>query len=335
MPALNQTVCALRIFYGTTLGWGEIPERIPYARSPQPLPTILSTDEVVRFLEAVSSLKCRAALTTAYAAGLRASETTHLRVGDIDSSRMLIQVHHGKGGKDRSVMLSPQLLVILCTYWRLARPPHWLFPGRDPEQPIDTTVAACRSVVKAAGLAKQVTVYTLRHSFATHLREAGTDIRIIQMLMLLGHAQLSTTARNTQVATTTIANTLRSRVIQSRAGAHGPGPDQKAVNHNLLAFDTVENGIASMRSAPNALSLVARHKRKPARQLGEASALLRNSVTELTVRAGGHVIHAIFAGSVGADKITSHLWSVVAIAVGGGARRRSGDQKRNHHRRRR
>jgi integrase len=108
-PALNQTVCALRFFYGVTLDRGEIPERIAYARTPRKLPVILSADEVVRLLEAVASLKARAALTTAYAAGLRASEAISLKVADIDSARILIQVHHGKGAKDRTVMLSPQL----------------------------------------------------------------------------------------------------------------------------------------------------------------------------------------------------------------------------------
>ena len=206
-PALNQTVCALRFFYGVTLGRNEIPERIAYAREPRKLPVILGADEVVRFLEAVPSLKTRTALTTAYAAGLRASEAVSLEVADIDSARMLIQVRHGKGAKDRTVMLSPQLLAILRTYWRLARPRQWLFPGRDETKPIDVQVlhAACRSATKAAGLAKRVTVHTLRHSFATHLLESGVDIRIIQVL--LGHNSLSTTARYTQVATTTIAKT--------------------------------------------------------------------------------------------------------------------------------
>lgn len=205
-PALNQTVCALRFFYGVTLDRAEIPERIAYARTPRKLPTILSPDEIVRFLEAVPSLKARAALTTAYAAGLRASETVSLRIADIDSDRMLIQVRHGKGAKDRTVMLSPQLLGVLRTYWRLARPQDYLFPGRG-DKPIDVQVlyAACRSATKAAGLIKQVSVHTLRHSFATHLLENGVDIRIIQVL--LGHNNLSTTARYTQVATTTIAAT--------------------------------------------------------------------------------------------------------------------------------
>ena len=206
-PALNQTVCALRFFYGVTMDRAEIPERIAYARTPRKLPAILSADEVVRFLEAVPSLKARAALTTAYAAGLRASEAVSLKVADIDSDRMVIQVRHGKGAKDRTVMLSLQLLAILRTYWRLARPGDWLFPGRGPDKPIDVQVlhAACRSATKAAALVKQVSVHTLRHSFATHLLESGVDIRIIQVL--LGHSSLSTTARYTHVATTTIAAT--------------------------------------------------------------------------------------------------------------------------------
>jgi integrase/recombinase XerD len=205
-PALNQIVCALRFFYGVTLGEAEIPERIPYARQPRKLPVVLSADEIVRFLEAVSSLKCRAALTTAYAAGLRASEVAGLRVADIDSAGGVIIVRHGKGGKDRNVMLSPQLLGVLRSYWRLARPRTFLFPGRDEDRSIVPTVlyAACRSATRAAGL-ERVTLHTLRHSFATHLLENGTDIRIIQVL--LGHNNLSSTARYTQVATHTIRAT--------------------------------------------------------------------------------------------------------------------------------
>lgn len=198
--ALNQTVCALRFFYGVTLGEATVPERIPYARTPRKLPVILSADEVVRFLEAVSSLKSRAALTTAYAAGLRASEVAGLMIADIDSARGVIRVRHGKGAKDRDVMLSTQLLGILRAYWRLARPQRFLFPGRDEDRPISPTVlhAACRSAVEAAGLSKRVTLHTLRHSFATHLLENGADIRVIQAL--LGHANLSSTARYTHVA---------------------------------------------------------------------------------------------------------------------------------------
>jgi site-specific recombinase XerD len=205
--SLNQIVCALRFFYGITLHQDDVPDRIPYAREPRKLPVILSADEVVQFLEAVSSLKARVALTTAYAAGLRVGEVCGLRVEDIDSSRMVIHVRHGKGAKARYVMLSNELLGILRSYWRLSRPTAFLFPGRDADKPIEPTVlnAACRSAVAATGLSKRVTVHTLRHSFATHLLENGTDIRIIQVL--LGHAHLSSTAHYTQVSTDTIRST--------------------------------------------------------------------------------------------------------------------------------
>ena len=205
--SLNQIVCALRFFYGVTLGCDTIPERIAYAREPRKLPSVLSADEVVRFLEAVSSLKARVALTTAYAAGLRVSEVIGLKAADIDSDRMVIRIERGKGGKERYVMLSEQLLGILRSYWRLARPESFLFPGRDKNKPIEQTVlhAACRSARAAAGIDKRVSVHVLRHSFATHLLESGVDIRIIQVL--LGHEHLSTTARYTQVSTHLISGT--------------------------------------------------------------------------------------------------------------------------------
>lgn len=205
--SLNQVVCALRFFYGVTLDQAIIPERIPYAREPRKLPTVLSADEVVRFLEAVSSLKSRVALTTAYAAGLRVSEVAALKVADIESDRMVMRIENGKGGKQRYVMLSAPLLGVLRSYWRLARPSLFLFPGRTPDKPIEPTVlhAACRSAASAAGIDKRVSVHVLRHGFATHLLESGTDIRIIQVL--LGHEQLSTTARYTHVSTGLIAGT--------------------------------------------------------------------------------------------------------------------------------
>jgi site-specific recombinase XerD len=205
--SLNQAVCALRFFYGVTLGQATIPERIPYAREPCKLPTVLSADEIVRFLESVSSLKSRVALTTAYAAGLRVSEVVALKLRDIDSDRRVIRIENGKGGKERYVMLSAPLLGILRSYWRLARPSLYLFPGRTENKPIEQTVlhAACRSAAAAAGLDKRVSVHVLRHSFATHLLENGADIRVIQVL--LGHENLSTTARYTRVSTGLIAAT--------------------------------------------------------------------------------------------------------------------------------
>jgi len=206
-PHINQVSCALRFFYGVTLDQPDIVPKIVSAREPQKLPVVLSADEIVTFLETVSGLRNRTALTTAYGAGLRVREVSRLKVGDIDSGRMVIRIEQGKGGKDRYVMLSPQLLRILRTYWRLARPGHWLFPGRELDRPVSvaTLQDACRVATRKAGLSKPVTVHTLRHSFATHLLEAGTDVRIIQVL--LGHARLATTSRYTQVATKLIADT--------------------------------------------------------------------------------------------------------------------------------
>ena len=203
---INQVPCALRFFFGVTLGRPEAFDRIARAKEPKKLPVVLSAGEVVRFLEAVPGLRSRAALTTAYGAGLRVAEVANLRIGDIDSSRMVIRVEPGKGGKDRYVMLSPQLLAILRTYWRLTKPARWLFPGRDPDRPVSTAVlqAACRVATREAGLEKPVTMHTLRHSFATHLLEAGTDIRTIQVL--LGHNDLSPTTRYARVATATIGS---------------------------------------------------------------------------------------------------------------------------------
>lgn len=205
---LNHAVCALRFFYGVTLGRTDLPELIPYARNPRKLPVVLSREEVVRFLEAVPGLKSRIALTTAYAAGLRLSEAVALRPCDIDSQRMLIRIENGKGGKQRQAMLSEQLLKILRAYWLRTHPRVWLFPGRDPRRHINPKMLAmaCHAACEAAGLSKHVTVHTLRHSFATHLLEGGTDLRIIQVL--LGHNHLTTTALYAQVATNILAQTI-------------------------------------------------------------------------------------------------------------------------------
>lgn len=169
---------------------------------------VLSQDEVLRFFEAIPSLKHRAILMTAYAGGLRISEVTNLQVTDIDSQRMVIHVRQGKGRKDRYVMLSPQLLPLLRAYWKARRPTNWLFPGRDPSRPISIRMVqiACQQARAEAGLKKQVTVRSLRHSFATHLLEAGTDVRTIQIL--LGHRSLQSTARYTHVSSTTIRAAL-------------------------------------------------------------------------------------------------------------------------------
>lgn len=204
---VNQVACALRFFYGITLGQKEAFERIVNGREPEKLPPVLDSGEIARFLAAVTGLRNRVALTTSYAAGLRIGEVARLRVASIDSKRMLIHVVNGKGGKDRYAMLSPRLLDILRAYWRRARPSVWLFPGQEPGGHVSTGAlqAACRAARRQAKLGKPVTAHTLRHSFATHLLESGTDIRIIQVL--LGHVDLASTARYAQVATSLIAST--------------------------------------------------------------------------------------------------------------------------------
>ena len=184
---INQVVCALRFFYGITLGWTDALERIVAAREPQKLPVVLSADEIVRFLEAVPGLRNRAALTTAYGAGLRVGEVARLTTGAIDSCRMLIRIEQGKGGKDRYVMLSPQLLQILRAYWRLARPGHWLFPGRETGEPVSiaTLQEACRIAARRAELSKPVTVHTLRHNSERRIIPSGQlRIRTISGRML-------------------------------------------------------------------------------------------------------------------------------------------------------
>src|SRR5664280_3903505 len=204
VQAINQIMCGLRFFYGTTLGKAAVSEQIPLGRRPDALPPVLARDEVERFLKAVSDLEFRTAFVTIYAAGLRVSEAVALTIKDIDSARMVIHIRQAKGGKDRYVMLSEQLLDILRDYWKHERPQHWLFPGPDATRPLTTRSVqrACRRAADAAGLDKNVTVHTLRHSFATHLLEQGVDIRIIQDL--LGHRHINTTTRYARVALNTI-----------------------------------------------------------------------------------------------------------------------------------
>lgn len=201
------TRCALRFFYQETLGRDDVPAGLAPVKQPRILPVVLGPDELARFFAAVGNLKHRALLMTAYAAGLRVSEVTRLRVADIDSDRMVIRVRHAKGQKDRYVMLSPRLLEILRAYWKAARPADFLFPGAAPDRPLTTGSVRkiCSRACAAAGLGKHVTVHTLRHSFATHLLESGTDLRTIQVL--LGHNSFSTTARYVHVATASIPST--------------------------------------------------------------------------------------------------------------------------------
>ena len=204
VQATNQIMCALRFFYGTTLGKTGVSEHIPLGRRPDTLPPVLAREEVELFLKAVNDLEFRTAFVTIYATGLRVSEAVALTIKDIDSARMVIHIRQGKGRKDRYVMLSEQLLGILRAYWKCARPQNFLFPGADPARPITvrSLQRACRLAAEVAGLDKMVTVHTLRHSFATHLLEQGVDIRVIQDL--LGHRHIDSTARYARVAINTI-----------------------------------------------------------------------------------------------------------------------------------
>jgi integrase/recombinase XerD len=205
----NQTVAALKFVYEVTLQRQGVLQRIRCPKQPKRLPVVLSLEETARFFAAIVGLKHRAILMTAYAAGLRISEVVALRLEDIDSQRMVLRVRQGKGRRDRNVMLSPRLLDLLRGYWKVARPAEWLFPGDIPGRPITAGSVhhICAQAARAAGLGKHVTVHTLRHSFATHLLEAGTDIRTIQVL--LGHRNLKTTAIYTHVAPTA-GETVRS-----------------------------------------------------------------------------------------------------------------------------
>lgn len=197
--AFNVAVAALRFVYRVTLHRDWSVERLPYGKRGRRLPCVLSQDEVLRFLAAVQEPTPRMALATAYATGMRISEVTALRVQDIDAARMLVHVI-GKGDKERIVPLSEVLLGGLRKYWRRYRPTEpWLFSGRDPSKPIcvKTIQDACVEARKAAGFSKRVTAHSLRHSYATHLLESGTDLRRVQAF--LGHSNISTTAIYTHV----------------------------------------------------------------------------------------------------------------------------------------
>jgi len=208
---LNATITGLKFFFGVTLDRPSALKRMSPVRKEQKLPQVLSVEEVTRLLKATSNLKHRAALSVAYGAGLRASEVTHLKIGDIDSDRMILHIEQGKGRRDRYAMLSPSLLKLLRRWWRHAHtqgkmlPGGWLFPGQNPVKPLSTRQLnrACKSAATAAGLDKRISMHTLRHSFATHLLEQKVDIRVIQVL--LGHQKLENTARYSHVATRTLS----------------------------------------------------------------------------------------------------------------------------------
>ncbi len=206
--SLRIAVAALRFLYQVTLhqDWN-LPDIIPVPKKPQQLPVVLSPQEVQQFLRCVASFKHRTILTTCYAAGLRISEAIRLQPSHIDSQRMVIRVEQGKGQKDRYVMLSPKLLEILRAWWRVEKPQPWLFPGNIPGRriPARAVEQACQRARRRSRILKPITPHSLRHAFAMHLLEQGTDVRTIQLL--LGHRDLATTARYLRIAITKVCST--------------------------------------------------------------------------------------------------------------------------------
>jgi site-specific recombinase XerD len=204
---LNATITGLKFFFEVTVGHGEVMAKMQSVHVPRTLPVVLSREEVGRLIAAAGNLKHQTALAVAYGAGLRASEVTALKVGDIDSQRMTLRIEQGKGRKDRYAMLSPVLLERLRVWWKVARAQGkmfdggWLFPGLNPIESLSTRQLnrAIHAAATTAQIDKRVSLHTLRHSFATHLLEQKVDIRVIQVL--LGHKRLDTTALYTQVAT--------------------------------------------------------------------------------------------------------------------------------------
>ena len=226
--SLCTIAAALRFLYHVTLKRDWALEDIPIPKKPLKLPVILSPEEIKHFLECVGSLKHRTLLTVAYAAGLRVSEATHLKVTDIDSQRMVIRVEQGKFQKDRYVMLSPRLLEELRAYWKRARPTAWLFPGDIPGRPItrDAVEQACDKARRLSGIDKPITPHSMRHAFATHLLEAGTDVRRIQLL--LGHRSLATTSHYLKVATSSVCATVSPFDLLPRPEPPQPQPEPPA-----------------------------------------------------------------------------------------------------------
>lgn len=218
-------VSALRFVYKVSLkkDW-TFEDVIPAPKKPQKLPVVLSPEEVLRFLDGIGSTKHRAILTTCYAAGLRISEAVRLRPTDIDSQRMVIRVEQGKGQKDRYVMLSPKLLETLRSYWRAVRPKQWLFEGNVSGQPITRGAVerTCQQARRVSGITKPISPHSMRHAFAVHLLESGTDVRTIQLL--LGHRSLATTARYLRIATSKVCSTSSPLDLLPRPIAVEPKP---------------------------------------------------------------------------------------------------------------
>jgi integrase/recombinase XerD len=225
----NQAVCALRFLYQVTLGRPELIAHLPFAKRPRTLPTVLSPEEVMRLLAAALPGRDRALLQTAYACGLRLKELLGLQVRDIDSARLVLHIRHGKGQKERLVPLSPRLLQVLRDYWREYRPATWLFPGAKATRALTNSAVQriCRRTARRALLRKPVHPHTLRHSFATHLLEAGVDLLSVQAL--LGHSHFQTTAKYLHVSLRRLQQLpelLEGLAVQRPGSAQTPGEVQ-------------------------------------------------------------------------------------------------------------
>jgi len=225
--SVNTCVSALKFLYLNTLEMPWTDEYFPRAKRPHRLPIVLSQEEMLLFFDHIPGLKNRAALMTCYGAGLRVSEAVALKVSDIDGKRRLIRVEQGKGQKDRYAMLSDRLHMVLRRYYKALRPEEYLFPSwkKDRHMSAGSLQLACREAAAHAGLRKKVTVHGLRHAFATHLLEQGTDLRVIQVL--LGHSQIDTTARYTRVSPQIVAGTLSPLDRLERPAAKKPLPPKK------------------------------------------------------------------------------------------------------------
>jgi integrase/recombinase XerD len=245
----NQTVCALRFLYAVTLQRPDMVQAIPFGKRPRVLPAVFSQDEVRRLFDAIDEPRIGVLLQTTYACGLRVSEVVRLRPADIDGERRLLHVRCGKGGKDRLVPLSATLLQRLRDYWRQHRHTDWLFPGKTSAGHISVSCVQrlCRRAIRACGIAKKACVHTLRHSYATHLLEAGVDLPTLQKL--LGHNHLTTTLRYTHVqqshlcATASPLDTLLARpdpparppLALELPGTDGPLPSASEADHRDAA----------------------------------------------------------------------------------------------------
>jgi site-specific recombinase XerD len=242
----NCIMTGLRFLFRVTLRRLDLAAEIYHLREPQKIPQVLSPDEARRLLAVASSLKARVMLSLSYGCGLRVNEVVRLKVKHIDSAQKIIRIEQSKGRKDRNVMLSPEMLDLLRQWWKArvafdTRTPiqeRWLFPGRRPGQPMTRRQLSrlFHEAANGAGIKKHMTLHALRHSFATHMLERGTDIRVIQAL--LGHDKLDTTARYTRVATGMIANVKSPLDLLSQPCKKAKKPQQKAPQKNSETTST-------------------------------------------------------------------------------------------------